>query len=29
MKNFHELRNIVPLLTYQEFKDERILVVSV
>ena len=29
MKNFQELRNIVPLLTYQEFKDERILVVSV
>ena len=29
MKNFQELKNIVPLLTYQEFKDERILVVSV
>jgi NADH dehydrogenase (ubiquinone) Fe-S protein 3 len=29
MKNFQEFKNLVPLLTYQEFKDERILVVSV
>ena len=29
MKNFQEFKNIVPLLTYQEFKDERIIVVSV
>ena len=28
IKNFEELKSIVPILSYQEFKDENILIVS-
>jgi len=28
LKNFEEIKDLLPILTYQEFKDENILVVS-